>query len=279
MKAALLLAIFSYLQIGTLADVAPTQPPARLIALDGPPASGIPQYVHRFSEDTASVPATFLVDAGHAPQIVADVFLDGDELGAPLSKSVPFQPDAKPSHPALLEGAFNLPLPDSEKPVLLRVRIRITANAETAAALAQFRLRVTPKLALKQALARMTDPARSGPELRVTVFGTLTGLRELLKEWKIPFDDEGMEMPVRLAAHTLAIGEAQDLTHLPEMGANGTLLLVHDDPAAEPGLTQKITPENTVAKFNTSRHEDWRASPFLHQQLIANITHHLTRHE
>jgi hypothetical protein len=279
-KSTLLLIVFFCVRlIGAPADVAPAQSPAKLIALDGPLATGVPQYIHRFREESALIPATFLLDVGHAPQIVADVFLDGDELGAPLSKAVPFQPAAKPSHPALLEGTFKFQLPESEKPILLRVRIRIAANTETAAALAQFRLRVTPKLALKQTLARMTDPARSGPELRVTVFGTLTGLRDLLKEWKIPFDDEGMEMPVRLAAHTLAVGEAQDLTHLPQMGAKATLLLIHDDPAAYPGLTEKTTPEGTLIKLNTPRHEDWRQSPFLHEQLITNITQHLLHHD
>lgn len=274
MKAALLLAFFSALQI-----CEPAQPAARLLALDGPLDSGVPPCVHRFAEESATIAATFLTEAGHSPQVVADVFLDGDELGAQLSKAVPFQPVANPTHPALLEGTFKLPLPDAEKPLLLRVRIRTAADAEPVVALAQFRLRVTPKPALRQALARMTDSARSGPELRLTVFGPLAGLRELLKEWKIPFDDEGTEMPVRLAAHSLAIGEAQDLPHLPQLDAKATLLLMHDDPAAAPGLTQKITPEGTVAQLNSSRHDDWRSSPFLHQQLTSTIEHHLARHD
>ena len=277
MKAALLFTLFLAILTEPHAEAAPASA-AKLIALDGPLAAGVPQCIHRFAEETATVTATFLVDAGSAPQMVADLFLDGDELAAPLSKGVPFQAAVKPSHPALLEGTFKLPLPEVEKPVLLRVRVRTTADG-TAAASAQFRLRVTPKPALKQALARTTDSARNGPELRITVFGALAGLRELLKEWKIPFDDEGMETPARLSAHTLAIGEAQDLTRLPQLGANATLLIIHDDPTAEPGLTQKTTPESTVARLNTPRHDDWRSSPFLHQQLTSTIEHHLHRHE
>lgn len=277
MKSALLFLLCCALPAGLRADVSPS-PPAKLIALDGPLAAGVPQCVHRFAEESTSVAATFLAEPGRAAKIVADVFLDGGELGAPLSKAVPFQANEKPSHTALLEGVFKLPLPDSEKPVLLRVRIRTTADGESAA-LAQFRLRVTPKSALKQALTRMTDPARSGPELRITVFGALAGLRELLREWKIPFDDEGADAPARIAAHTLAIGEAQDLTRLPAMGDKATLLLLHHDPAVEPGLTQKITPESIIAELNTLRADDWRASPFFHQQLIAKINQHLTRHE
>lgn len=273
MKAALLFTLCLALLAGAHAE-APSAPAAKLIALDGPLAAGVPQCIHRFAEATATVAATFLVDAGRAPQMAADVFLDGDELGAPLSKDIPCQPDAKPSHPALLEGTFKFPLPEVEKPVLLRVRIRAGADA-----CAQFRMRVTPKPALRQALARMTDSARSGPELRITVFGALTGLRELLKEWKIPFDDEGMEIPARLGAHSLAIGEAQDLTRMPQLGANATLLIIHDDPAADPGLVQKNTPEGTVATLNTPRHGDWRSSPFLHQQLTSTIENHLARHD
>ena len=278
MKIALLLLCCTGL-VASSADAPPAQPTARLIALNGPLGAGVPQFIHCFHGKSASVTATFLVNAGQPPQIVADVFLDGDELGAPLAKAVPFQPAAKPSHPALLEGTFDLPLPDTEKPVFLRVLLRPAADDAGAATRTAFRLRLTPKLALRQALARMTDTARSGPELRLAVFGPLLGLRELLKEWKIPFDDEGMEMPARLGADTLAVGEAQDLTHLLQLGAKATLLLIHDDPAAEPGLAEKITPDATFTKLNTPRHEDWRQSPFLHEQLISNITQHLLHHD
>ena len=279
MKSAVLLLALCAGIVAAPADDPSAPPPAKLIALNGPLAAGAPQFIRCFQGESASITATFLSDAGKTPQIVADVFLDGDELGAPLSKAVPFQPAAKSSHPALIEGSFNLPLPDAEKPVLLRVRLRTAAGDGAAAGLGEFRLRVTPKTELKQALARMTDPARSGPELRFAVFGPLNGLRELLKEWKIPFDDEGMEMPVRIGADTLAVGEAQDITHLPQLGAKTTLLLIHDDPAAEPALTEKITPDGILTKLNTPRHEAWRHSPFLHQQLISNITQHLLHHE
>lgn len=276
----LLLAVLCACLIAAPADVSSARAPAKLIALNGPVGSGVPQFIHCFGGESAPVMATFLVSAAQVPQVVADVFLDGDELGAPLAKAVPLQPAATSSHPALLEGTFNLPLPDTEKPILLRVRVRLTANDPAAtAAIGQFRLHVTRKTELKHGLSRMTDPARSGAELRLAVFGALKGLRELLQEWKIPFDDEGMEMPVRLGAHVLAVGEARDLMHLPQMGANATLLLIHDDPAAEAGLTEKTTPNGTLAQLNTPRHEDWRQSPFLHQQLISKISQHLLHHD
>ena len=277
MKSALLLLLCTVLAAAA-ADAPPAPPAARLIALNGPLGEGAPKFVHCFHGKSASVTATFLVNAGQTPQIVADVFLDGDELGAPLAKAVPFQPAAKPSHPALLEGTFDLPLPDAEKSVLLRVLVRPTVD-DAGAVRTVFRLRVIAKTELKQALARMTDTARSSPELRLAVFGPLNGLRELLREWKIPFDDEGMEMPVRIGAHILAVGEAQDLAHLPPLGAKATLLLIHDDPTAEAGLSEKITPDGILSKLNTPRHEDWRQSAFLHQQLISNITQHLLHHE
>ncbi|MEO6788818.1 MAG: hypothetical protein ABI318_22075 [Chthoniobacteraceae bacterium] len=279
MKPAVLLLALCAGLIAAPDDAPSVSPPAKLIALNGPLTAGVPQFIHCFQGESASVTTTFLLDAGPAPQIVADVFLDGDELGAPLSKAVPFQPAAKSSHPALLGGTFALPLPDAAKAILLRVRLRTAADHGAAAALGEFRLRVTPKTDLKQALTRMTDPKRSGPELRLAVFGPLQGLRELLKEWKTPFDDDGMEMPVRLGADTLAVGEVQDLTHLPQLGSKATLLLIHDDPAAETGLTERTTLDGTLTKLNTPRHEDWRQSPFLHQQLISNITQHLLHHE
>ena len=276
---ALLLAVLCAGLIAAPTDVPSAPAPAKLIALNAPVGAGVPQLIDCFRGESAIVTATFLVNVGQTPQIIADVFLDGDELGAPLTKAAPFQPIQTSSHPALLEGTFNLPLPDTEKLLLLRVRVRLAANDGATAALGQFRLRVTPKTELKQALSRMTDPARSGPELRLAVFGTLKGLRELLQEWKIPFDDEGMEMPVRLAAHILAVGEAQDLVNLPHLGANATLLLMHDNPAAEAGLTEKTTPNETLARLNTPRHQDWRQSPFLHQQLISKISQHLLHHD
>lgn len=255
-------------------------PSAKLIALNAPVGTGIPPLIHCFQAESALIPTTFLINAEQVPQVVADVFFDGDELGALLSKSIPFQPAAASSHPALLEGTFNLPLPDTDKPILLRVRLRLAANDGTAhVALGQFRIRVTPKNDLKQALARMTNPTRRGPELRLSLFGPLKGLRELLKEWKIPFDDDGLEMPVRIAAHTLAVGEAQDLMHLPQQSANAPLLLIHDDPALEAGITEKATLNSTLALVNTPRHDDWRQSPFFHQQLIAQIKLHLQHHE
>lgn len=71
-------------------------------------------------------------------------------------------------------------------------------------------------------------------------------------------------------------GEAQDLLHLPQPGTNATLLLIHDDPALEAGLT---TANSAMALLNTPRHEDWRQSPFFYQQLIAQIKLHLQHHE
>jgi hypothetical protein len=220
------------------------------------------------------------VNGAQAPQVVADVFLDGDELAAPLIKAAPFEPAATSSHPALLEGTFNLALPETEKPLLFLVRVRLAANGSgPTAALGQFRLRVNRSADLRQALVQMTDRARSGSEPRLALFGMMKGLRELLREWKIPFDDEGMEMPVRLGARVFAVGEARDITHLPQFGANATLLLIHDDPTLEAGLIEKTTSDGTLARLNTPRHEDWRQSPFLHQHLISKISQHLLHHD
>ncbi len=266
--------------IAPAGDIPPAQLGPKLVALNGPIGNGLPPVIHCFRGDTFIVPATFLVNAGQAPQVVADVFLDGGELGAPLTKAAPFQPAAASSHPSLLEGAFSVPLPDSDKPITLLVRLRLAANEGVApAAVGQFCIRVTPKNEIKQALALMSDSARNGPELHLSLFGPLKGLRELLKEWKIPFDDEGMEMPVRIAAHTLAVGEAQDLLHLPQQSTNSTLLLIHDDPTLEAGINEKTAANSTLALLNTPRHEDWRQSPFLHQQLINQIKQHLQHHE
>lgn len=249
---------------------------ALLLAVDGVPGDGVPYVIERFQGKAAHISAAFLITEGEAPHIVADVYLDGDKLGVLLTKDLRMETTQAASPPALLNVMFSVPLPETAKPLQLRMVFRLQF-AE--ALLGEVRLRVTPKGALKEALARLTDATRRDPVDRIVVSGPLKGLRELLREWKVPFDDEGMEMPVKLDAHTIAVSEALDVSHLPQLAEHSRMLILCADPLLEMDFKEVTADGHVLAIIRKPRKDDWHESPLLHRLLINQINQHLQSHE
>ena len=95
-------------------------------------------------------------------------------------------------------------------------------------------MRVLPRDALKIALTRYTETASKGKSSGIMVFGTVEGLRELLKEWRIQFTDLGNDPPATLEANTVTIGMLDDLGKLPRGNTSAALRRMA---AKEPPIT------------------------------------------
>lgn len=262
--------------------VAAEEPAIRLLALDGPLSSGVPEVIERLSGEPMEVPLLVLAQAGQMPQAAADVYLDVGELGVPLHKGVALKLTRDPSsHAALLEGTLSLPsLEENQKSVLLRVVLRTRADDQAAwLRLGQFRLRMVPQVELKMALALFDDTSGNSGEYRLGVFGAAKGLREMLKASKTPFEDFGKELPVRIEPRMLVVGDFADAnqTPLPVLEEGASLLIVRIGSHEVVSIEEKITNRRVLTVVNAARVEDWRHSAFLQRLLTRQIQQHQSK--
>ena len=209
--------------------------PLRLLALDGGVGDGVPAVVERLLGEDAEIRIVLLRVPGAAgdPKLSADVMLSGDTLAAPLGEGFVFKPDAAATHPALIEGSLILPKPDTEKSITQIVTLHSVGADAAKAKVASFTLRWVSveecKTALTQAVA--DDAASRGRRLEVS--GSLPGLREQLREWKVPFEDNGKELPLRLSNENIVIADdVPEDAKLPTLGAGASLLHIHHRPGS-----------------------------------------------
>jgi hypothetical protein len=258
------------------ADNTDQKPTSRLLAVDGGPGEGVPRLIECFQSKTVLISAVFLIGAGETAPIVADVYLDGGHLGAPIARNLRIETTQPAAHPALLEGVFRLGLPESTHSYQLLVVFR---NQMPEVKLGEVRLRVSPDGALKEALTRLKEAKRPAPAVRIVLAGNLKGLRDLLSEWRVPFDDSRMEVPGRIHGHSLAIVETRDVSNLPQLEAPSRMLLVSDDPHLEMDSKEVTEDGNVLAVIRKPPKDDWRQSPYLQRILVNQINQHLQTHE
>lgn len=209
--------------------------PLRLLALDGGPGDGVPAVVERLLGEDAEIRIVFLRAPGVAgdPKLSADVMLSGDALAAPLGAGFVFKPDAAATHPALIEGSLTLPKPDTEKSITQIVTLQRGGADAAKAKVASFTLRWVSLEECKTALtlAVADDAASRGRRLEVS--GSLPGLREQLRAWKVPFEDSGKDLPPRLSSENIVIADdVPDDAKLPTLGDGASLFRIHNRPGS-----------------------------------------------
>ena len=210
--------------------------PLRLLALDGGASDGVPAVVERLLGEDAEIRIVLLRAPGDAgdPKLSADVMLSGDTLAAPLGAGFVFKPDAAATHPALIEGSLILPKPDTEKSITQIVTLHRVGADGAKAKVASFTLRWVSveecKTALTQAIA---DDAAGRRGRRLEVSGSLPGLREQLREWKVPFEDSGKELPVRFSSENIVIADdVPEDAKLPTLADGASLFRIHNRPGS-----------------------------------------------
>lgn len=254
---------FGPLPIAVLTVSLLAQEPPQIVALDGDLGHGVPDVVERILGAEAQVKVSLLQNKGEAAELTADVYLDGGSMAAPLAKGLKFAPLAA-AHPALLEGSFSIPSPDTVKPVVQIVEIHVSAKGEERSRIAVFRLQWASASAVKATL-------KAAPKLQV--FGSVPGLREQLRTWQIPFDDLGRELPLRIDAQASAVGDAIfDGARPPELGEQSSLLLVQVKQASMIEVSCKDGGGRRLTRATLPRAADWRRSPVLYRILVQHLT-------
>ena len=234
------------------------------MALDGELGHGVPEVIERLLGAEAVVKAAFLQDKDWAGELSADVYLDGGSIGAPLAKGLRFVPTAAPTHPALLEGSFTIPPPDTSKPVAQIIVLHASKNGGNRSRVAAFRLQWAATTAAQAALKAL-------PKLQV--FGSVPGLREQLRLWHIPFDDLGAEMPLRIDPQTSAVGDAAaDGSQPPALSERSTLLLLRVQSASMTEVLRKDTDGQRLTLVTLPHAADWRRTPLLYRILTQHLT-------
>jgi hypothetical protein len=255
-----------------IAALSPAQAQApKLIALDGSAGESLPPVVERFHAPVVSLPASFLIPVAAASAPLADVYLDGDKLGAPLSTGLTFNGGPSKENASLHEGTYSIPLPTISKPVLFRVVFRQSGSKDI---VGNVRLQATPSDLLRKSIERFTknDPPHSP---RILVFGSLPGLRELLTTWEIPYEDLGAHPPTSLREGSVTIGRLDDLAHLPAPSSKTSLFVLCADPSQEASRIEQRFDSSSLSLLKSPTQDDWRQSPLLQRLLVTQLQNHL----
>lgn len=230
-------------------------------------------FVERFSSPEITIPVGFLSAPSSLQNITADVHLDGGDLLAPLARNLPFHPTEPGKIPCLTAGNFVISMADVSKPASMRVIIYKPAKPNTEKrVIGTVSVRTTPPGDL-EALLKSRIEDRLHP-LKLIVFGKAPGLREMLKDWRVPFNDVGSEPPTSAPPDALVIGETSDLSHLPNL-LNGSSVFAQ---TSDSGLdTESVIRESGTARstiIRSSEISDWRNDPKLHRLLSSHLQTH-----
>jgi len=171
-----------------------------LIALNGALGSGVPKNIERFGGVPALIEATFLKNPGQEVTVEASIYLDGDQLLAPLGKPVPFTVHAG-DDPRLLVGAFEIPLPEVKKPVVFRVLLTAKPAGAGSGRCGDFQITAFPQKMFSESLG---EP-ESLPEIAIA--GKFPGLRELLDKCHLRHRELNLKLPDALPPESLIIAE------------------------------------------------------------------------
>jgi len=247
--------------------------PLRLLALDGGPGDGVPAVVERLLGEDAEIRIVLLraPDAAGDVKLSADVMLSGDAIAAPLGAGFVFKPAAEAVHPALLEGSLTLPKPDTAKSITQVVTLRRAGADAAKSKVASFTLRWVSDVECKEALTQAVadDAVRRGRQLAIC--GSLPGLREQLRTWKVPFEDRGEDLPRSIKSETIVIAsDVPEDARLPVMDDGASLLLFR----SRPGIGLEVLRKEGRVRFTEVWMQgtpDWRRSALL----LRVLTEHL----
>ncbi len=231
-----------------------------LIALDGMVGAGIPKQINRFGGAPAQVQAVFIKSPGQATIIEASIFLDGDKLLAPLGSPVPLvvKPDGDPR---LLEGSFDIPLPEVKKPAAFRVVLSARSDTADPTPCGDFRIVAYPNNLFSEGL----PPADSLPE--VAIAGKFPGLRELLDKNQIRHRDINLKMPDSLPPGTIVVAEIPADARLDGLFSETRKLIFAS--GTPPSIPWILDAKAQSFLLNTSPPEDFRKAPLAQQMLLA----------
>ena len=257
--------------------------PVSLVALDGPAGTGIPALVERFDGDPAGLAATFFIASGPAPKIFGHLTLVGGELAASLPADIPFGPAGSKPGPALASGVFSLPEEKITKPVNLELELWLQPVDGPRVAIAKVPLRLLPPDYFKHDIAGLFSPPPDGtaPRGRLAVFGDADGLRQLLDQWQVVYQDFHYTIPVAIPVGVIAIGvsaQPPDPLAMPVMEAGASLLWFRPDAEKPPGVYQKLGPDSLTSLTNFVPPTAWDRSPFFQRLLLQHLEQTLSTH-
>jgi hypothetical protein len=243
-----------------------------LISVGKQPGSPADDICWFFGGGERDLSVSFLLKNQQA-RIVADLYLSGGKLGEPIAKAISFQPLPDANFTELRSGIFSLQLPVVQKPLRMLLIIR---NGEPGSVeghvIASIPLMVCPDTFLNQIGRRITDETATGHTLTLSLFGEMKGLRELLRQKQIPFEDLGRDFPSKLAAGTVAVGELPKDQPLPplSMESGSSLMVFHEDPAAPECSTLTSQDRRVQMVIHHTTPVRWAADPKA-QKLLSDI--------
>jgi hypothetical protein len=219
---------------------------------------------------TRDLPLTFLKpDRGIS--LVADLYLSGGALGAPLAQGIPFEEAPSGKIPSLGEGRFSLKLPAVQKPVRMLLSVREGAT-DSSREVTSIPFVVVPDTCWSRMAQRLAEKQSSGHTLSLAIFGEVHGLRELLRGKQVPFEDLGREFPARLAAGTVAVGDLPREQPVPSaaMEPGSSLLVFQEDEAAPQDITVTSREGKTLIVVHQPSPAAW-ADDAKAQQLLTDL--------
>ena len=231
-----------------------------LIALDGLAGSGVPKQIERFGGGPARFQAAFVKTPGQNFAVEAVLYLDGDELLAPLGQ--PISLAAQPgTDPRLLSGTLELPLPDVKKPVVFRVVLSAKAEGSDPERCGDFRVVAYPKKLFSEGL----PSADSLPEIAIA--GKFPGLRELLDKNQLRHRDINLKTPDSLPPGTIVVAEIPPDANLDGFFSESKKLIFTS--GALPRKPWILDAKAQSFLVNAPPPEDFRESPLAQRMLLA----------
>lgn len=231
-----------------------------LIALDGLAGSGVPKQIERFGGGPAQVQTVFARSAGQEVAIEAALYLDGDELLAPVGQPTPLVPNPG-GDPRLLSGTLGLPLPDVKKPVVFRVILSAKTEGSDPVRCGDFRVVAYPKKFFSEGL----PPADSLPEIAIA--GKFPGLRELLDKCQIRYRDINLKTPDSLPPGTIVVAEIPPAANLDGFFGDSKKLIFTS--GALPQKPWILDARSQSFLVNAPPPDDFRESPLAQRMLLA----------
>jgi hypothetical protein len=254
---------------------APGAGQVQILSVDGTPGRDARVPLERFIEPRMVIPMTLLTLPGERPSLKGDLYLDGGELGALLLENLDFHVAAAAGHPALAVGEFAFAIPEAVKEGRLRLVVR-SGLPDSRVPAGEVRVQLVDREKVKQNLVAHGRALRT-----LAVFGRSPGLREMLKEWRVPFEDLGPAVPDRIQSGALAVGDvdAEGQVRIPDLQEKAALLLVQNSPEELEGIKEIKSDDKLMILANRRQAGEWRHQPLLHKLLIQIIQHQLSDHE